>query len=305
MVVSTGFIVDTEYKPLRVVLLCQPHPRIGDITDPSTVLHVKRMDPAAAKQEHLGIAETYRKLGIAVHFIKVDQKTTGDDRFLYNLMFTRDLFFMTPRGAIMAKMFSDVRRHEVTYAKKVMGRLGIFVRKVIEGNATFEGADALWVNEKLVIVGVGKRTNEAGFIQIREELKKDGIACIKVPAPRGALHLLGAVQWVDACLAVVRVDALAPEIVKVLKRYHIKMIKLKDNLELTRKHAMNFVTIAPKQIIMPAGCPQTKKHLQGFGIKIAAEVRIAQLVNGGGGLACATGILSRSEQHDHFSRPGG
>jgi N-dimethylarginine dimethylaminohydrolase len=79
----------------------------------------------------------------------------------------------------------------------------------------------------------------------------------------------------------------------LLKENKIKVIHIPENSEVRNRQAMNIVTIASRKVIMPAGCPQTKKIYERHGIKIAAEVKIPQLANGGGGLACSTAVLKR------------
>jgi hypothetical protein len=56
---------------------------------------------------------------------------------------------------------------------------------------------------------------------------------------------------------------------------------------------MNVVVIRPGELVMSAGCPETRALYERAGLKIAAEAVIGQLCNGGGGLACATGIVRR------------
>jgi len=290
------YSVDSEYKPLKAVLLCKPHPKIGNVDNPKEALHLAKINYAIIEKEFKQIIKLYKKLKIKVSFIDPFKIENTDEQYVLNLIFTRDHFFMTPAGAIMARMFSDIRRSEVKYAERTLKATGICVRKVIQDSGTFEGADALWVNNKLVIVGVGNRTNLEGFRQIREELKQDRIKCVYVPAPQGVLHLLGALQFVDADLALIRADLIDPKIINLLKENKIKTIMLSENSETRKKHAMNFVTIAPRTVIMPAGCPQTKKIYEKSRIRIVAETSILQLVRGGGGLACATGILARSRE---------
>lgn len=287
------YAADSEYGPLKAVLLCRPHPKIGDIDDPKAVLHVRKIDHAVAEREYERIYRLYKRCKIKIFVINISKTNNSDNRSLFNLMFTRDLFFMTPRGVILSSMASEVRRQEVKYAEKAIGNAGIRIRKVIQGSGTFEGADALWVNKRLVMVGVGNRTNAEGFRQIKKELKRDRVECVDVPAPRGTPHLLGTLQFVDALLALLRVDLVGSEITTILKQNKIKIVGIPENRELIKKQAMNFVTIAPKEIIMPADCPQTRKIYERAHIKIIAEARITQLINGGGGLACATGVLSR------------
>ena len=299
------YFVNSEYKPLKAVLLCQPCPEIENSDNPLEVLHLKRIDYAGIKKEYEQIVKVYKKLKIKVLSINSKKIENTDDRHVFNLIFTRDLFFMTPRGAIMAKMFSDIRRDEVQYAERTLISRGVCIRKSIQGSGTFEGADALWVNDHLVVVGIGKRTNAIGFQQLEKELKRDGIRCVGVPAPVDTLHLLGALQFVDSDLALVRIDLVQKEVINFLKKNKISIIAIPENTETVKRQAMNFVVAGPKKIIMASHCPQTKKNCKRASIKIAAEIPLTQLVNGGGGLACATGILARFSESTCFesSRP--
>ena len=56
---------------------------------------------------------------------------------------------------------------------------------------------------------------------------------------------------------------------------------------------MNTVTLGPRTIVMPTNCPDLKRLYETNGMTVAAEIDINQLLNGAGGLACATGILAR------------
>lgn len=295
-----GYYVNSEYKPLKAVLLCRPPSGIGNIDSPRDALYLARIDYAAIEREFEKMVAVYKKFKIKVFFIDSRKIKDTDERYVFNLMFTRDLFFMTPHGAILSRMFSEVRQDEVRYAEKALQKDSIRIRKSIQNNGTFEGADALWVNDRLVVVGVGKRTNAEGFRQIKEELKGDGIQCVCVSSPQDTLHLLGALQFVDSDLALVRIDLVDPEIINFLKENKIKIITIIENVEIRKRLAMNFVIIGPRKIIMPAHCPKTKKIYERAGIKIAAEIQTTELVKGGGGLACTTGILSRDKKCSVF-----
>jgi N-dimethylarginine dimethylaminohydrolase len=285
--------VDSEYKPLKAVLLCRPQPQIQAIACPADVLHSGKIDHAEISREYDELVKVYKKFKIKVFFISPRKIKGTDDSYIFNLIYVRDLFFMTTRGAILSKMAIEVRRDEVRYAKRALGAIDAPVRGSIQGSATFEGADALWVNSRLAVVGVGNRTNTAGFSQIKKELSRDGIQCVCVPAPKASIHLLGALQLVDSDLALARIDLISPVIPKFLKKNKIEVVNIGESDEVAKKQAMNFVTIAPRKIIMPAGCPRTKKIYERSGIKVAAEVEAEELVKGAGGLACATGILTR------------
>ena len=287
------YFVNSEYKPLKAVLLYKPTPAVESVNNPKNVLYLNKIDYRKINKEYRKIIETYRSFSIKVYFINAADIDVRYKSCLYNMMYTRDLLFITPGGAIISKMASNLRRHEVKYAKKALIKIDIPVIMNIKNKGIFEGADALWVNEKLIMIGVGNRTNKEGFLQIRDELKNQGINCIQVPAPKNTQHLLGAVQFVDSDCALLRINLIDKRIVGILMENGIKFIELSEDKEVRKKQAMNVVAIAPRKIIMPSDCPETKKIYKNHGVKIAAEIQIKQLINGGGGLACATAILSR------------
>ncbi|PKN16075.1 MAG: hypothetical protein CVU66_02285 [Deltaproteobacteria bacterium HGW-Deltaproteobacteria-23] len=286
--------LDSEYARLTKVLLFQPGAEVGNHPDPAAIQQLRPIDTALLAKEAALVGDTFTCLGVQV--TQIDPTPLTPERaYLYNMMFCRDLFLMTPLGAIMARMAHEIRRGEVQYAARTLKRIGVPIFHQIDGDGRFEGADALWINRKLVAVGVGNRTNMAAFTQIRQILSTDGIDCVPLPSCQTTTqHLLGSLQLVDRNLALVRNGITAPEITTFLEKHGFTVINIPENSEVTTRQAMNIVTVAPRHIIMTAGCPLTKQLFQAAGLTVVAELAISQLINGAGGLACATGILARN-----------
>jgi N-dimethylarginine dimethylaminohydrolase len=203
---------------------------------------------------------------------------------------------MTPGGAVLAGMANATRRGEVPYVRRALASEGIPVLHQVSGGGSFEGADALWVDHGLVVVGVGHRTNPEGYAQVRDALADIQVECIGLPSTQTVTqHLLGAVQIVDKDLALVRYEIADPEVVEFLERRHFTLIRVPESEEVLSRQAMNIVTVAPRSIIMSRGCPETRELFQRAGLTIAAELELTQLISGAGGLACATGIIAREE----------
>jgi N-dimethylarginine dimethylaminohydrolase len=165
---------------------------------------------------------------------------------------------------------------------------------MISGAGHFEGADALWLNGKTVLCGLGHRTNKEGFAQLSQLLAFQGVAAVGVPLPDGVQHLLGLLQLVDKDLALLRAEIAPASLKAILRKNKISVIPVPEGGETSRRQGMNIVTVAPRRLIMPAGCPGLRKLYEAAGLTVAAEVAIPQLINGAGGLACATGILARA-----------
>lgn len=290
-----NFGLNSEYKKLTSVLLYKPGKEIHNYPDPNEIQQLRPIDYNLLSKEYDKMISTFENLGIKV--VQIDPTPINDDRwYQYNMMYCRDLLFMTPKGAILSNMANSTREHEVLYAERSLSANGIPILHKIDDNGRFEGADALWVNEKLVIVGVGNRTNTSAFQQIRDQLSKMNIECVALPSYQTKTqHILGTVQFVDHDLVLVRNEITDDEVTRFLKYHNFEVINIPDNIEVRTKQAMNIVTVSPRNIIMTADCPETKAIFQNAGLTVTAELDLTQMINGAGGLACATGILSREE----------
>jgi len=286
------FGLDSEYAELTSVLLYKPGPAISDHPDPSAVQHLAPINHDELTGQLDRLIETFAFLGIQVTLI--DPPAEISDTSNYNMMFCRDIFFMTPKGAILANMANETRRDEVSHAARRLERAGIPLLHTISGEGCFEGADALWIDKGLVAVGVGNRTNMQGFEQIKSVLRKQSVDTVPLPSTqRRTQHLLGSLQIVDKDLALVREELISPEAITFLEKHDFKIVGIPENLEVRSRQAMNIVTVAPRKVIMTAGCPETRQIYLDAEIEIVAELMISQLINGSGGLACTAGTLAR------------
>jgi N-dimethylarginine dimethylaminohydrolase len=167
------------------------------------------------------------------------------------------------------------------------------INKTITSTGLLEGADVLWLDPETLICGLGDRTNRDGFLQVCAVLKQQGVETLTTRLPAGIQHLLGILQIIDKRLALVRTDIAPKRLLNILREKKFSIIKVAETEEVQVRQGMNVVTIKPRTIIMPANCPGLKRLYLASGITVAAEIEIGQLLNGGGGLACATGILAR------------
>jgi N-dimethylarginine dimethylaminohydrolase len=267
------FGADTEYGRLSSVLLHVPGTEIDSHPDPASIQHLGPIRHPALVREFDAITAAFRRLGIE---------------------FSRDLLFMTPRGAVLANMANSTRSSEPMYAGRALETHGIPILHTVCGEGRFEGADAVWLRGDLVLVGVGNRTNYHGYQQIKAVLNVQGVECLHVPSHQTQTqHLLGTLQLVDRNLALVRHEIVDQALIGLLETHGYRIVRIPESMEARTRQAMNIVTVAPRTILMTAGCKETRSLFEQAGLTIAAELELTQLMRGAGGLACATGILSR------------
>jgi N-dimethylarginine dimethylaminohydrolase len=274
-------------------MLYRPGPEIGNYPQPQAIQHLRPIDHGLLMNEFDSVVGCFENFGVQVAMI--DPAAVNDDRnYLYNMMYCRDLCFMTPKGAIVANMANATRRWETEYAARCLNTHDIPLLHAVSGEGCFEGADALWLKNDLVVVGVGNRTNHQGYMQVRNVLAQQGVECCAIPSSQMVTqHLLGSVQIVDRDLALVRHEILDREVIRTLAGHGFTVVNIPENYEVAHRQAMNIVAIAPRTVIMTDSCPETKKLYEKAGVTIAAELDLTQLINGAGGLACATGIVAR------------
>jgi len=289
-----GYRSDSEFGPLQAVLLHIPDRNTPPVEDVNSIQHLRPIDFEALHDQMQRLRDLYRRLGIEVFLIDPEAtREDGEPRHFYNLVYARDLFFMTPEGAIVARMASEVRAGEEPFAARALAGLGIPILRTIGGSGTFEGADAAWADGCTVLVGVGNRTNGSGFEQVKACLEVQGVRAVAVPLPSRTQHLMGVLQIVDQGQAVIRARIVSSEFKATMEGLGFHCVELEETAEVRAAQAMNFVTLAPSRIVMVGGNPGTRQILEDNDIRVVAEAELGELLKGAGGLGCATGILHR------------
>jgi len=276
----------SEVARLREVLLAWPPDTIGDITDPARFLMAERVDLTALRTQAAALAEVYTALGVIVHMAAPPPDAPP------NVIFMRDLFLATPQGVIVARTAAEQRCGEERHACAALAGLGMPILRTPTGTATFEGADALWADERTVLVGHGFRTNLEGVRVVRDVLREQEVDVIAVSLGEGVQHLLGSVVFVDRDLVAVHATAAGRELRAALAARGYETLEFPPDEELTTGRGMNFVTIAPREVLMPAGCPGIRDRLDRAGIR-THTVDVGEYVKAAGGVGCLTGILRR------------
>jgi N-dimethylarginine dimethylaminohydrolase len=275
-----------EWTPLKAVLLHRPGSELKQSADPDAVQMLQPLNLDKARQQHDDLASAFTEMGVTIHYLDAPAC------FNPNQMFMADLFFMTPEGAILARPASTVRAGEEREVARKLAELGIPILRTISGRGTFEGADALWLDAKSVLVGRGLRTNNEGAAQVAAVLREMDVETIVVDLPYGTMHLMGMLRFADKDLALAWPKRLAHHAVEVLKERGYQVAFIPDEMEANRGYALNYVTLGPREILMPDGNPVTQEFFELLGIS-CCTVAVDELAKAAGAIGCLTGILER------------
>jgi N-dimethylarginine dimethylaminohydrolase len=278
--------VDREWSPLKEVLLHRPGLELAAIAEPDRAHMLDVLDVDRARRQHDALAQAYRELGIVVHYIDPQQKPPP------NLMFVADLLFMTPEGVILGRPASTVRAGEERLVAERLAALGIPILRSVRGTGTFEGADAAWLDPQTVLLATGLRTNAEGAAQVEASLHEMGITVTRVGLPYGTMHLMGQLRFADSDLAIAWPGRVPHAAVETLHARGYSVLFVPDEDEASHGMALNFVTVAPRQILIPAGNPATQSLYEQAGIT-CHTIQVNELVKAAGGIGCLTGILRR------------
>lgn len=286
--------LNSEWGALKQVLLHPPGLELAQTADPEAAQLLEIPDWELARQQHAAIAQAYRDAGVTVHYVEPDAAPSP------NLIFCADLFWMTPEGAILARPASTVRAGEERFIARRLADLGVPILRTLTGTATFEGADALWIDDHTVLIGRGLRTNAEGIRLITTTLNEIGVEAIPVDLPIGTMHLMGILRLLDRDLAICWPYRIAWAATEALRERGFRVVFIPDassqypygKTEASQGGALNFVTLGPRQILMAAGNPKTQAFLESEGIT-CHTIEVEELLKAAGGIGCLTGILER------------
>jgi N-dimethylarginine dimethylaminohydrolase len=279
--------VASECGVLRAVLMHRPGPEIDVVTDAACALRHALVDPERARDQHDQLADLYRTHGVAVH--ELGEASLDKP----NSYFCRDVFAMTPAGAVLARPASASRAGEERQAAAALSRIGVPILHSVFGGATFEGADVAVVSDDLAFVAEGQRTNRDGARQVAQIFRDTGVEQVEiVQLPYGCGHLDGMLNIIDRDLALIYQTQLPWRVYELLKARGFRFLDVPDAGEARHGMAINMVPLAPGVVVMPAGNPATRAALKAQGVT-CLKVEVDELMKGAGSVHCMTGVVHR------------
>ena len=206
-------------------------------------------------------------------------------------IYTHDPVKITRRGAILMNMGKTLRTAEPEILSSWLERIGIPILGKIEAPGRMEGGDVVWLNERILAVGRGYRTNAEGIRQLKDMTAGMVDRFIEVPLPHAdgpdaCLHLMSLISLIDRDLAVVYSRYLPEFFRQILIEMGIELIDVPDD---EYEHlGTNVLALAPRRCLFPAGNPVTKANMTSAGAQVFTYPAKEISLKGTGGPTCLT-----------------
>jgi N-dimethylarginine dimethylaminohydrolase len=193
-------------------------------------------------------------------------------------------------------MGKTLREGEEQAMATTLRRLGVPIHYELHGPATAEGGDLLWLDERTLCVGLGFRTNAAGYDQLGEALSGTGVALIPVPlpyfeGPDACLHLMSLISLVDRDLAVVYRPLLPVPFYQLLAARGITLIDVPDEEFATM--GTNVLALAPRRCLLLDQNRETRRALEAAGCAVMSYRGDEMSLKAEGGPTCLTRPILR------------
>jgi N-dimethylarginine dimethylaminohydrolase len=282
--------IQTPFDPLKRVLV-RPPGRGFAVENPEDWNYVSSPDFQVAQIEHAALSEVLESCGAQVEIYGTDLPGYADSIFVF------DPVLMTPRGAIILRMGKRLRSGEEEALARRLGELGIPIVGQLTEPALAEGGDILRIDATTVAVGLGFRTNQEGFRQLRDLLQIQGTELLgfDLPyslGPRACLHLLSLVSLLDKDLAVIYKPLMPVRCWELLSE-RFELVEVPD--EEFETMAPNVLALGPRRCLMLEGNPRTRRRLELAGCEVETYRGRELSLKAEGGPTCLTLPLWRQE----------
>lgn len=271
--------------PLKRVLMRRPDAAFGS-ADPAAWNYTSQPVLAGAQAEHDALAQLVRGSGAEVIYHTAPLPDHSDAIFVF------DPTWMTDEGAIVLRMGKQRRRGEEAAFEETYRALGVPILGRLTGDAQAEGGDMMWIDRHTLAVGIGFRTNLAGFRQIESLVAPLGVRAhaFDLPyytGPHACLHLLSLISMVDEGLAAAYPPLMAVTFWQFLADHGVRLIEAPE-AEFARTMATNVLAVAPGHCIMLEGNPVTQSRLMAAGCEVATYRGNEISLKAEGGATCLT-----------------
>jgi dimethylargininase len=244
----------------------------------------------AAEKEFEAFVRVLEDSGAEVLGLPADGRTGLDS------IYTHDPCIVAEAGVVLFQTGKIARRGEAPAMADAFETWGVPVLGIIDGAATAEGGDLLWLDHETLAAGRGFRTNAAGIEALRRLLGPRGIEVLDfhlpyMSGPSDVLHLQSFISLLDDDLAVVYRRLLPVPLFERLIERGIEMVDVPEEEFPTQ--GCNVLAVGPRRVVMLERNPVTAGRLAAAGCAVHVIKGDEIAFKGSGGPTCLTRPLLR------------
>ena len=272
--------------PLRRVLVRRPAP--GDLGGWRDYGWRAAPDPVGLASEHAAFCEILESAGAEVIAAEAPPGTGIDSLYPYDPALVAD------RGAILLRPGKEGRRTEPETMAADLEAARVPIAARLEAPASAEGGDTVWLDEGMLLVGHGYRTNAAGIDALAEALPGVEVIAFDLPHHRGpgeVLHLMSLISPLDADLAVAYPPLMPVRLVELLAERGVRLVEVPD--EEFETMGPNVLALAPCVALALEGNGETRRRMERAGVQVLTYRGDEISRKGDGGPTCLTRPLLR------------
>jgi dimethylargininase len=245
-------------------------------------------DPVAAAREHEAFCRLLEGAGAEVVVSRHDR---GNPDALYPY----DPVLVGAEGAVLLRPGKVGRRSEPAALVPELEAAGVPVAATLAAPAHAEGGDTLWLDDELLLVGIGYRTNEEALVELRRAFPGVEVLAFDLPHWNGdgeVLHLLSFISPLDRDLALVYPRLAPVRLLRLLAERGIHVVEVPEGEFASQ--GPNVLALGPRRVLALDGNPETRRRMERAGVDVSVYRGDEISVKGDGGPTCLTRPLLRS-----------
>jgi N-dimethylarginine dimethylaminohydrolase len=283
---ETTYGVSSNVARLRRVLVRTPATS-GDFAGAGW----REPDPQLLLRQHAAFCELLAGLGC-------DVVTAPAVDGLVDACYMYDSAFTVGDGAIILRSAKPARQEEWAPAAEALEAAGVPIVGQLDGDATADGGDLLFLDPRTLVAGRGYRTNAAAHRQIDALLASRGVALERVDLPhdQGPAHVLHTMSFISPIaedLAVVFEPLMPVTLVELLAERGIRTVPVDHDEYLTM--ACNVLPVRPGVVLVVDGNPKARRAMEAAGVEVHAYDGSEISLKGDGGPTCLTRPIWRKD----------
>lgn len=245
-------------------------------------------DQGAAAAEHEAFCAILESAGADV-VVSYHDPGNPDAMYVYDPVLVGD------EGAVLLRPGKDGRRSEPGAISASLAAADVPISAELTEPVCAEGGDTVWLDERMLLVGIGYRTNEAALGALADAFPGVEVVAFDLPHWNGSgevMHLMSILSPLDRDLVLVYPRIAPVRLLELLAERGIAMVEVPD--EEFETQGSNVLALGPRRALALDGNPETRRRMEHAGVEVVVYRGEEISRKGDGGPTCLTRPLLRS-----------